>query len=192
MALTRSDWIAHLSVLVIVVSLAMIGVELTGHATDTGTVNITIVSSAAINFTVDNINFGTGTVTSGQTSATLDSEGNVTNGNWSAVSQGFELVNIGNINVTLNISSDKNAANFIGGSSPQFNYKITNHAAETGSCTGNGASSYTALTGSLQPGCTTFGYLDANDHIDLDIQLVVPYDASGTKGAVITANATAQ
>ncbi|RMD45657.1 hypothetical protein D6829_01675 [Candidatus Pacearchaeota archaeon] len=187
------DWIARVSIFVIVISLAVIGVKLTGHATDTGTINLTVQSNVAINFTIDNINWSTGKVSAGKDHATLDTTGSgtVTNGTWAA-QPGFRIENIGTVNVTLNISSDKDAATFLGDSGASFKYKISDN--ETGSCVGNGASSFTEFSGSNvdQPGCSLFEFNNSKDSIELDIELVIPYTTpSGAKSAVVTANATA-
>ena len=97
---SSQDWIARVSILVIIVSLAFIGVTLTGNATDAGTVNITIVSTAAINFTNQNVNFGAGAVDNLELIANLYTNNNsVSDGNWTSVPSGLVLRNIGNINV---------------------------------------------------------------------------------------------
>jgi len=186
----ESSFLLHVAIVVIIVSLFFIGAKLTGHATETGVINITIVSSAAINLTTDFIDFGGGAVDSLASFAYLDTEGGVTGGNWSAVSQGFLLENIGNVNVTFNVSGDKTAATFLGGSSPQFRYKISDN--ESNSCLGNGASTYAEITTGEQPGCSIFRFADSNDTVEIDFNLTVPYDSNtGTLTTTITINATA-
>lgn len=166
--------------------------KLTGYATDTGTANLSIVSQATINFTTENINWGVGAVNESLGLATIDSEGNITNGNWTAVYQGLTLINNGNCNVQLNFTTSNVASTFIGGSSnggPTYKLKITDN--ETGSCSSGLASTYTEATGASQPGCNNFTYYDTNDTVDVDVQIQIPQDAlPGAKGSVITATAT--
>src|SRR3989344_7221881 len=91
-----------------------------------GTTNLTVQSTVAINFTVNNINFGTGYVVPGTTGATLISNNNTGGGDWNwtnttnnylNVSNSFVIANIGNVNVSLWIQTNKTAATFIGGTS---------------------------------------------------------------------------
>ena len=110
--------------------------ELTGFATEAGTANLTIESYAAVNFTTDNIDWGSGTVDTegGKDKAYLDTKtGTVTDGNWTANSAGLVLENIGNINVTLDVKAGKSAASFIGGTSPNYTWMF--NELESGSCT---------------------------------------------------------
>jgi len=170
---------------------------LTGLVTDTATANVTISTTEAINFTTDNIDWGTGYIFSGYINATLRTD-NIDNvgGNWTNISQGFVLENIGNINVSLNISTDKSAAQFIGGTAgggPVYQYNVTN--VEAGSCTNSTGFdlgtyydvNYTSPGPSV---CDVFEYLDGKDSIRIDIKVVIPNDAAGTKGSIMTATAT--
>jgi len=84
----------YISILVIILSLANIGVRLTGRVTDTAVVNVTIESRADINFTTDFINFGTGQVNEESASETLTTVGDGTtggNGNWTGTGDKFLL-----------------------------------------------------------------------------------------------------
>src|SRR3989339_745101 len=94
--------------------------SLTGYATDTGT--------ASVNFTLDLIDWGSGYVNANATSATLVTNGTMvgTTG-FNTVSNGLTIENIGNNNVTLNLSADKNAATFVGGTTPAFQWNVTNN-----------------------------------------------------------------
>jgi hypothetical protein len=161
--------------------------EFTGFATDTGTANLTIVSQASIEFTTNIINWGSGAVDEAPTYATINSEGTVTDGNWTTVSQGLTLQNDGNSNVSVTLTT-VTAANFIGGTSPTYKLKVSNN--QSNSCGSNSMSSYTETTGSAQNACLNFGCDDDHDAIDIDVQLTIPEDAVGEKGAVITATAT--
>src|SRR3989344_4033160 len=100
-----------LAVAVVVISLFSVGLlyfsignlvnVLSGRAT--GEANLTVETAATINFTRNALNWQSGRVNSGQTLAYLDTAaGTVVIGNWTAVTQGLRIENIGNLNVTLN------------------------------------------------------------------------------------------
>lgn len=174
--------------------------KISGYATseDNATVNITIQATAAINFTTDNIAWGSGTVDISKLEANLSTSGagSVTDGNWTAVGQGLILENIGNINVSIELqSSQGTAAAFIGGTNPGYWWNITN--SEAGSCnnvTGFNlgqlyeANSSLTVCGSSEGG---LGYLDVADSITIDIKLRIPYDSlTGARSDIITAVGT--
>lgn len=113
---------------------------LTGYATEYGAVNITITSTTSINIThaggtegLKNIDWGSGTVDTGKTYAILSSNNTIYQGSWGAKNGGFIVVNIGNTNVTLNITSDVDADDFIGGDTvtPLFQYNVSNYVADS-------------------------------------------------------------
>ncbi len=192
MSLTKNDIITYFLVLVIAVSLGFVGVSFTGHITDSAFLNVTVTSTADINFTSENITFGSGVVTGGKTFAYLDTEGNIVDGSWGAVSEGFVLENIGNVNVSLNITASNDADGFIGGTSPAYNYKVTN--AEAVSCTGGtAASSYIPLNESgPELACGIFSFHNSEDTVNLDINLTIPHDSTlGELNSTIIATATA-
>jgi len=91
-----------------------------------GLINVTIERAALVNFTIDNIDWGSGYVYANASSASLDTLGNVANGTWDVVGSGFVIENIGNVNLTLNFSSLKNASTFLGGTNPSYKYIISN------------------------------------------------------------------
>lgn len=193
MKFSKTDMITYAAVLVIVVSLASIGMELTGFATTThtGVVNVTVDTFAAINFTAAFIDFGNGTV-NGTLGATLDTEGSATtNGSWGTTAAGFILQNVGNTNVSLNLSSDKNAQTYLGGASPGFRYKVDN-VTKPGSCESPGAGvSYTEFTVAGAEICGNFPSSDTIDEIEIDIQLFIPSDSNtGNLTATVTATGT--
>jgi len=167
---------------------------LTGFATS-GTVNITVVNTASINFDVDSINWGSGSIDSGQTSATLytgGAEPRVINGNWTAVEQGFRINNTGNTNLTINLSASDTVANFIGGTNPSYQWNVTDYV--PGACTGGItlATFANTATGAGTLICDQFNYIDGADVIRVDIKVVIPYDAPATaKSNTITATASA-
>jgi len=165
---------------------------ITGYEIDTATANLTISSQAVITFTNETTNWGTGNVDEAALSATLDTEGTVTDGDWTPNYVSLILQNDGNVNVILNLSVGKSAASFIGGSAdggPTYKLKIS--ANDTGSCPANSLVTYTTATTALMPGCASLAFADASDSINLDVQLKIPQDAVGTKGDIITATATA-
>jgi len=165
--------------------------EFTGYAIDTGTANLTITSNASIEFITDTINWGVGGVDETPTSAWMDSEGNVVDGDWTSVSQGLTLQNDGNCNVTFTLTTSKNAAEFIGGTAvtPIFEIKLTNNQSD--SCCGtNSLSTYTTADKSAQQACDNFSFVDTADLLDIDVNITIPEDAlPGAKGTVITATA---
>jgi hypothetical protein len=173
--------------------------KITGYATSSGTVNITIESNIGINFTINNITWGSGRVTEGQDSAYLDTAMRnataVSNGNWTANNIGLLVKNIGNANLTIKMSTWKNATNLLGGVavSPVYQYNVTNNL--TGSCTGVVNSGFTygnwfdvnsSGNASLVDGTQICGNLtpySTSDTIRIDIRLTVPRDAKvGTLG----------
>ena len=91
--------------------------SLTGLATQSGPVNVTVSQTASINLTIFSINWATGQVDPGQQNSTLDTKGTayVRGGTWSATGiTGFELQNIGNTILNVTINSTDNATSYIG------------------------------------------------------------------------------
>ena len=169
--------------------------QTTGFATSTGTANLSVESSASVNFTTNNINWASGKVNIGSTNATLDtSAGTVSGGNWTVVSQGLVLENIGNTNATLDIKTGKTAATFLGGTSPSYKYNVSN--VEANSCVNASAFDIGAwyvvnTSGDGTRVCDVFGFANGADTIRIDLQLVVPSDSkTGALGDIITATAT--
>ena len=193
--LDKIQLIGYAAIIVIIVSLATIGVKFTGFATanSTAVVNVTIVSSAAINFTTNFMDFGGGSVTAGFANATVNTEGLTQGGNWSAPLNNLTLENIGSTNVSLALLSNKNASAFIGGTAPLFQFKLINDTKPL-SCVGNNVSTtWTNLTTSQLNVCTVFPYDDSKDQLTIEIQLSIPYDSptsSTAKTATITAMGT--
>jgi hypothetical protein len=173
--------------------------QITGFSTS-GEANLTIETLASVNFTTGSINFGDGVVTSGSSDASLDTlgSGTVTNGNWSAQS-GLILVNDGNVNVTLNLTGDKSAGDFIGGTNPVYEWNVSN--VEANSCvnftgvdeTGMNLNTFHDVNTSLGDSvkCGIFRFEEANDQIRIDFNLTVPLDApTGAKFDLINATAS--
>ncbi|MFC1705061.1 hypothetical protein ACFLZ6_01890 [Nanoarchaeota archaeon] len=75
---------------------------------------------------VPTIDWGTGYVNSTFTNCTMDSEGNLTGCvSFTPVYEGFLLENTGNKALSVNFTSDKNATDFINGTAPSFQLKMT-------------------------------------------------------------------
>jgi hypothetical protein len=185
------DVVGYVAIAVIVISLAFIGFKITGFAaTDTAVVNVTITGTVSINFTIDVVDFGGGTVNGGSPGAMLYTNGTIVDGSWTPVSTPLVLENIGNVNASINLNSDKNADSFIGGASPLFKIKVSDTADNTGACQNNGATTYTEIGTSNITICNPLQYANTTDEIDINVQLYVPNDAIGAKTATLTAYAT--
>ena len=188
------NFFALVSIAVIIVSIASIGIKFTGKATDTGVVNVTIETNAAVNFTTDFINFGSGMVNPGISNATIYTNGTAKNGNWTAPTIGLILQNIGNKNITLDLKTGKTAATFLGGSGPSYMFNVSQN--KSSSCT-----NVTFLldtwydVNTTNPGwrvCDVLNYADTLDAIEVDIKLVIPSDSMvGAQTDTFTATATA-
>lgn len=168
---------------------------LTGFVTSTGTVNVSVSTSAAINFTTNLINWGSGTVSNNSLVAVLDtSSGTVVNGTWTEVTNGFVIENTGNVNVSLNIKTSNSADSFIGGTSPTYKFNVSN--VEESSCVA-GSITLGAWNdvNTTDPGtlvCNPLEFMDNKDSVRVDIQLAIPYDSiKDTLTSTMTATATA-
>jgi hypothetical protein len=191
--------IAYVAVAIIVISLINIGTtKFTGYVTSntsTATVNVTVSAQTWINFTTNNINFGTGTVT-GSNNATLESNGSAaTRGSWTWTAANFVLENIGNTNVTLDLKTGQNATSLLGGTpaNAAYQYAVSNN--EPGSC----ANSDITLNqwydvNTTDPGtrlCGNFTFINTNDTINITVRLVIPTDSiQGALSDTFTAKAT--
>lgn len=166
-----------------------------------GTVSISITAVTEINFTVDALNFGNGMVDSGKAQAELTSlgTGQVTNGTWTPNGGNLTLQNIGQTNVNLDIVSNMSAIQLVGGTSPVFQWNVTDAASN--SCTGVinltsgvvGGYSWGNVntTGVGTRFCTSFNYVGGSDVLMMDFKIIVPNDFNTTGGnARITATGT--
>jgi len=173
--------------------------ELTGKAS--GFVNLTIDTSVSINLSRNSLNWGEGVIDSEEVNATLytqgDDDGNVTRGNWSGVGvYGFIVENIGNINSTLSLKSNKNSSDFFASdssSNQQYQFNISNK--EDSSCSGGATLGAWADANKTSGGtkyCNHFDYNDARNEIYIDALFTVPFDALNigeqTDTITVTAN----
>lgn len=144
-----------------------------------GTVNLTVQKLASYNLTVDNINWSYGQVDDGQSFAILaTTNGTVENGNWTPVTEGFVVQNDGNVDLVLDISFGKVAADFIGGTSPEYAYNITNN--ESNSCTVAGGftlGDWNEVTVGTINICSNLSFDDEVDEIRIDFLLKIPEDS---------------
>ena len=199
--------LALLALVVLVFSLISVGVtfykfsqfkeQITGFAS--GYVNLTVSSSVSINMTDDRVDWSSGNVNASEGNASLVTYGTtavVTRGNWSTAGiDAMEVMNIGNNNCTLNLSSNKNAAQLLGstaGTNQSFKWNITNK--EANSCynvsTGQ-LGNFLDVNTTIQTFCSPFVFYDSRDEIYIDIALEVPYDTNTTfLGAEQTATIT--
>ena len=179
---------------------------LTGFASATGTgqVNLTVIQSTNINWTTALLDFGTGSVVAGYINCTLsnDETGNTAscNGFSDRTSTPFVIENIGNMNVSLNLSFDNSAATMIGGTSPAFEFKVD--LGEPGSClnsTGEAGEGDTYLDPKTFTQVTADqGYVicplipptQTNDSIEVMVKIIIPGDSfTGNMTSTITATA---
>jgi hypothetical protein len=160
-------------------------VVFTGYAT-VGWINISIGNVASINFTADIINFSSGVVDGGKSDASLNtSVGTVINGNWTAVDTGLVLQNIGNTNVSIDMTSAAgNATNFIGGSGvipPLYMINISNNGSTSkNACAlaGNGVTLGTFIhMNASRRICDQMLYYTTNNTIRIDVFLRIPQDS---------------
>ena len=185
--------LTYISVLVILLSFINLGLVINGNAV--GTLNITIYDYVNINFTTNLVNFGNGAIDSGKSNASIDTLGNVVNGNWTPINNGFILENMGNVNVSLDLKSEKTAVQFLGGTSPLYQYNFTDKAGETGSCLNEtflkGTWINVNTTSSGDRLCNPLRFENSNDTIRIDIKLVIPSDSlTGNLTDTFTATGT--
>ena len=175
----------------IVLSAIMPLVVATGPDADSGTVTFDIDETVDISFTTSNLDWGAGSVNSGEASATLDSNAStVTGGSWNATGGELILENIGTEDVSLTLNSSVNASTLIDGSSSSFQWLVTDIGA--GSCVNNTMTSFTEIDTSITTVCDAFYATAAKDDLKIDFKLVIPSDTllEGARSATITAIAT--
>jgi len=175
----------------IVLSAIMPLVVATGPDADSGTVTFEITETVDISFTTSNLDWGAGSVNSGEASATLDSNAStVTDGSWNATGGELILENIGTEDVSLTLNSSVNASTLIDGSSSSFQWLVTDIGA--GSCVNNTMTSFTEIDTSITTVCDAFYATAAKDDLKIDFKLVIPSDTllEGSQSATITAIAT--
>ena len=193
-----------------------IGLEpITGFAlAPNATATLTIQALASIKFVDATINFGTGNVISGETNCTLNTVYNNTGAceGWTNET-GFTVENDGNQNLTVEILTNKSAADFIGSGGATFHWNVTVN--ESGSCV-NTSGARGIISPNTSPDCLGTGvgdcgtiwenvsvtykvicpslrFLDASDSLAIDINVTIPSDApTGEKLVGITVRGTTE
>jgi len=171
---------------------------ISGLASDAGYVNLTVESLASLNFSFPEVNFGSGKVDLGVTNATLQTDTDAcTDGNWTFSGQKLILDNIGNVNLSVNLSAGASAASFIGGASaggPLYQWNISMMPGETWACRNDSETSTSGTTQGLDlyegtstaataMVCHPLMYVANNNSIRIDFYLRVPEDS--LKGALV-------
>jgi len=166
-------------------------------AAEEAIVQLEIEGIVQVKFTIDTIDWGSGYVNSTATFCVLNSYDAAIGANCSSFTPqtaGLVLENVGNKNVTLNISMEKNAADFITGSSPVCKWNVSE--SESGSAPGlaltPGDWQTCATTAVVVCNSTGNGFLatDSSDTLHLDVLVQIPSDAApGAKTNVMTASA---
>ena len=183
-------------------------VRITGAVTETdaGTLSAEVEQVTAINMTWDTIDFGTGRVQAGQPFCELNTSDAATAycNNFTGQATGFQIENIGNMNVSLYVESTNGDQSFIGGSQAAYQWQA-NNVTEPGSCLNDTGGSDSPLNASVvdtwesvdldgesgQYLCPRFLATDANDMIELDLRLGIPSDTSpGALSDTLTFTAT--
>ncbi len=172
---------------------------ITGYQTE-GNVNVNITERTEINITQPNCAFGSGYVTAPAAYAILhpnctsvDVKDNWTN-TTDYAPDCMEVRNDGNIRLWINVSSGKNAADFIGGTSP--NVTMWSENKESLSCASGGAVNLVAFPGvemdtSNRSVCSCLYPGDSRDELYVGCRLKVPDNAYGYKSDTWSFYATA-
>ncbi len=220
MAEISNKTLAALLVLTIVVSLGGtvislgklkgLGTGVTGFdvLTSTGNISAYVSTNAAINFTTNATDFGTGTVHDSCNACNMYTNNGGTGYtdsvccvSFSGANNGLVVENVGNRNVTLDFQFNKNAASFIGGTNPLFRINVSE--GESGSCDnssggpGSGLAAtwnntYANVPTSQLEVCDKFRPDNSTDKLVVNINITIPDNSqTGPLDAVVTATATA-
>lgn len=187
------------------------------------TATLTIAVTSSIKFIQANIDFGTGYVNAsgGYNNCTLSTLPGVYGYNFGCegfneISNGFTVENDGNTNLSVELESNRTAAQFIEVGSALFKWNVTIN--ETGSCVnisgsnrlvvepnttdagcggnpGTGASDcgtiFETVVTSYKNICPSLLYDDSSDALNIDINISIPVDApTGAKIAGIVVRGT--
>lgn len=189
------------------------GAGITGFVADsnkTGNASVTISSTTSLNFAVNAIDFGAGSIpASAPYSCNLSNFNSITipdsgtqcdlfNNNTPA-NGWLQIENAGNtlINITINFSTD--ARGFIGGGilanapAPQMYFMVGNNGSEAGSCPSLNVTTWTNVTlGAKWQVCGGTGLQSADgvDSMAIGINITIPYDAPAGVAKVVTIQAS--
>jgi len=129
---------------------------------------------------IGGVDFGSGAVAVGSDFATIDTLGNVVDGNWTATTTKFFVTNVGNTNVTMNLSSGKDADTLLGGNASisSYQYNISNN--NTGACVPPaGFSLDTFYEVNATPDARAIcDYFLPGQNITIDLKLVIPKNSN--------------
>jgi hypothetical protein len=185
------------------------GQGITGFSTASGTgiANVTINTLASIRFSINNIQFGIGSVnttagnqvcslTTNHTLGTKDPGGMCINFTAVANLDSLEIENDGSVNLTVNVSFNKNASTFIGGGTSlleHLRYYADNN--ETNSCSSPVPIGWTevGVANAQIAICNTvqgLSFIQTRNSLGLHLNITIPYDSTKV-GAVQTLTITA-
>ncbi len=183
------------------------GDKLTGAATSPiALARVNITARASINWTVNSVDWGTGFVNDTAQFCVLNTEGenNINNcSQFTTVYEGLRLENDGNRRVSLNLSTNNTAAQFIGGTGALYQWKLANN--ESNSCgdpgPGNTCSvnasalqyqgAYSTVSNTPVEVCPCYNFQNSDDFINAELQILIPSDSlTGVRESTITAVAT--
>jgi len=172
--------------------------EMTGYVS--GYVNISIQTSIAINLTQNQVNFSNGQVDNLATHAYAWTNGaeaaTIVDGNWSTTAEPLIVMNAGNINCSVNITSAHNNTELLGNTTvvpAEYQFNVTDK--EEGSCTQEdsaefGLTAFTDLNTTTLKVCGQFSSLTGSNEIYIDINMTIPVDGvTGTLADTITISA---
>lgn len=179
------------------------GSGLIGYATSStlGAVNVSVSDTTQINFSAANISWGSGSVKPGQSNCTLNTRTANSFGctGFNTVNSQLQIDNIGNNNVELNITFNKNKSAFIGGNSSLHKYMFKTSNGSTGGCLGqisydNVFYEVNSSTGDVvnmnATVCTNLTYRPEAFQFNISINITIPFDAPvGQKDTLVTATA---
>ncbi len=173
--------------------------QLTGFTGSSGFVNVTVSAVISVNFSQDAIVWGVGSITAGNNNASLlvtDGGATVTRGNWSTVGvTPLALQNIGSVNVSLKIASDKNETGLFGGATPGHRAYLLNFTqGDSAGCLNDTINLFAWYSANAtSPGvkvCSQLGFLNTHHQLNMSVYLAVPYDGTtGVLTSVLTATA---
>jgi hypothetical protein len=172
---------------------------ITGFGT-AGVINVSVMQIAILNVSQPYVDFGVGYVQTGKPGAKLLFwEGPPASYNWTSFggsSSPFPLRinNIGNVNLSVSVISDKNALHYLGGGT---NPSLIYYGYETsGSCSGTivgqtEISEDGGLQNNTKNVCNEFQFIGGKNEILIAMVLYIPYDAPvGNKTMTLTFNVT--
>ncbi len=182
------------------------GDSISGALVEQAQARLNITARASINWTVNLVDWGSGYVNDTASYCQLNTEGlnsplNCTN--FTTVYQGLRLENDGNRNLQVNVSTNNTAAQFLGGTNPQYQWKWANNESDscgsrgigincvTNSSALNYQGSYSTTSASSTEICPCFRSQNPSDLLNLELQVRIPSDSfTGLRESTITAVGT--